>query len=76
MEWMFFVWSTILEKEGGWKKSAWTAEPKLCLPNLLSSQGEMDGSVGKGRVGVRQVRISGSEVQRAVLAGCALPGGC
>lgn len=92
---------TILEKEGGWKKSAWTAEATLCLPNLLSSQDEMDGSVGKGRVvdsvcldrmshnvlhtsadvtvwmvGVSQVRINGSEVQRAVLVGCALSGGC
>lgn len=38
------------KKEGGWKKSAWTAEAKVCLPSLLSSQDEMDGSVGKGRV--------------------------
>lgn len=37
-------------KEGGWKKPAWTAEAKLCLPKLLSSQDETDGSVGKGRV--------------------------
>lgn len=47
---MFTVWSTILEKEGGWKKLAWTAEAKSCLPSLLSSQDEMDGAVGKGRV--------------------------
>lgn len=47
---MFFVQSTILEKEGGWKKSAGTAEAEECPPNLLSSQDEMDGSLGKGRV--------------------------
>lgn len=48
MESMFFVWSTTVEKEGGWKKSAWTAEAQLFLSCF--AQDGMDGSVGKGRV--------------------------